>query len=257
MVNKLTIKTICLFVFLLIGWPVQAAWYQVELIVFEHLNPNLDGEQWSENPGLPSRNDSIDLITGIADQIDVQSGAMDSHDNQVHPEEDTQGLVPYKALSSDKFRLKKDFRILELSSAYRPLLHVSWQQPGLHRNSVRSVHLESYEKTNEIDTHIPEEFVDSQKAEYIYTAAEIIFDGTVRLRSSHFLHVDVDLAFFPESGFQDIKTPIQGSENITPVLQQADYVRLTESRRIKLNELHYFDHPLFGVIIQVSRLEIN
>ena len=79
----------------------------------------------------------------------------------------------------------------------------------------------------------------------------------MRLRSAHFLHVDVDLAFFPEPGFQNIKTPIQGSENIIPVLQQADYVRLTESRRIKLNELHYFDHPLFGVIIQVSRLEIN
>lgn len=252
MVNKLTMKAICLFVFLLLGSPAQAAWYQVEVIVFEHLNPSLDGEQWSENPGLPSRNDSIDLITGIADQINVQTGTMDGH-----AEEDTQGLIPYMALSSNKFRLKKDFRLLKLSSAYRPLLHVAWQQPGLRRNSARSVHLESYEETSEIESDISEELVDLQKAENIYTAPEIIFDGIVRLRSSHFLHVDVDLVFFPEPGFQNIKTAIQGSENITPVLQQADYVRLTESRRIKLNELHYFDHPLFGVIMQVSRLKVN
>ena len=31
--------------------------------------------------------------------------------------------------------------------------------------------------------------------------------------------------------------------------------RLTEKRRIKLNEKHFFDHPKFGVLIQVSRHE--
>ncbi len=31
--------------------------------------------------------------------------------------------------------------------------------------------------------------------------------------------------------------------------------RLNEKRRIKLNEKHFFDHPKFGVLIQVSRLE--
>ena len=31
--------------------------------------------------------------------------------------------------------------------------------------------------------------------------------------------------------------------------------RLNEKRRIKLDEKHFFDHPKFGVLIQVSRLE--
>ena len=31
--------------------------------------------------------------------------------------------------------------------------------------------------------------------------------------------------------------------------------RLTEKRRIKLDEKHFFDHPKFGVLLQVSRLE--
>ena len=31
--------------------------------------------------------------------------------------------------------------------------------------------------------------------------------------------------------------------------------RLFEKRRLKLKEKHYFDHPKFGVLIQVSRLE--
>ena len=31
--------------------------------------------------------------------------------------------------------------------------------------------------------------------------------------------------------------------------------RLTEKRRIKLDEKHFFDHPKYGVMVQVSRLE--
>lgn len=31
--------------------------------------------------------------------------------------------------------------------------------------------------------------------------------------------------------------------------------RMSEKRRLKLNEKHFFDHPKFGVIMQVSRLE--
>ena len=31
-------------------------------------------------------------------------------------------------------------------------------------------------------------------------------------------------------------------------------LELKETRRIKLNEIHYFDHPMYGVILQVSRL---
>jgi hypothetical protein len=31
--------------------------------------------------------------------------------------------------------------------------------------------------------------------------------------------------------------------------------RLTETRRVKLNEKHFFDHPKFGLLMQVSRLE--
>lgn len=31
--------------------------------------------------------------------------------------------------------------------------------------------------------------------------------------------------------------------------------RMVEKRRLKLNELHFFDHPKFGVLMQVSRLE--
>ena len=38
-----------------------------------------------------------------------------------------------------------------------------------------------------------------------------------------------------------------------------DYLgyRMFEKRRLKLNEKHFFDHPKFGVLLQVSRLEVE
>ena len=33
-----------------------------------------------------------------------------------------------------------------------------------------------------------------------------------------------------------------------------DGYRMTENRRLKLDEKHYFDHPKFGILMQVSRL---
>jgi hypothetical protein len=32
--------------------------------------------------------------------------------------------------------------------------------------------------------------------------------------------------------------------------------RLTESRRMRSRELHYFDHPLFGVMVEVRPVEL-
>lgn len=64
-------------------------------------------------------------------------------------------------------------------------------------------------------------------------------DGYVRFYMSRFLHVELSLALQPQG-------PALGS--IEPAL--APY-RLTEQRRIRSQELHYFDHPKFGALVRV------
>ena len=61
----------------------------------------------------------------------------------------------------------------------------------------------------------------------------------------------MDLAYFfqPVPGYL-----VNGTAETLPVTgETAQYSRLRESRRMKLNELHYFDHPLFGLFMRVSR----
>jgi hypothetical protein len=69
----------------------------------------------------------------------------------------------------------------------------------------------------------------------------------VRLRVARYLFVDVDVAYLPEGAPGDPAAAAQPPAGPVPV-------RLQETRKIKLNEVHYFDHPLFGVILQVSRM---
>ena len=57
-------------------------------------------------------------------------------------------------------------------------------------------------------------------------------NGTVALRRGRYLHADVDLEFSKQSAA----------------------ARLTQTRRLRNNELHYLDHPLFGVLISVAPL---
>ena len=261
-------KSITKIIFLLtafvIGGPVWAvSWYQVEVIVFDYTKPDLDGELWFENPGLPQRDGSIDLLTAAPDPIpDVSTGinqpALVKVADATADETEQQNLVPYLALPEDKYRLSDDYRRLRLSSAYRPLLHVAWQQPGLDADQVRRVHLEKL-----IGDDMPQAAAaavtdEDQPPVTVYIPPDPIFDGLIRLRSSSdLLYVDIDIAYFPA----DLRKLLESqSGDVAPqtdkrVNLNADYVRLTDSRRIRLNELNFFDHPLFGVLLQVSRID--
>jgi hypothetical protein len=261
---KLNYYSVCLLasLFILFASPSQAAWYQVEIIVFKNLDPDSNGELWYENPGLPDRTNSIELIAELADDEEDEIEVSSTEPEQLKIPQNKAELIPYLQLDEDKFRLESIQRVLKLFKEYRPLMHVSWQQPSLTPTTVRAVHIQKYEEPettviNEIETtgsnSEDSQFSDQNINEDIYQVLDLIFDGTIKLRSSRFLHVDVDIAFFPEFLAQAENRQEEGLF----VQQQADYVRLQESRKIKLNEIHYFDHPFFGVVLRASRLNLN
>ena len=243
------------FTLLIATVPAHAAdWYRVEVILFAYTEPASGGEFWYENPGLPARQQTIALITETTDPLPgADPGAQDE-----------QELAPYVALPERGYRLAGARRALASSRAHRPLLHVAWQQPGLDAGNVRAVRLDNTRlekktpKQAKPEPAKPEQGEPGQGEAWEppeYTPPVKVFDGHVRLRRSRFLHLDVDFAYFPDTLEQpDLELPEQASRYRW---SRANYVRLTESRRIKLEELNYFDHPLFGLIIQVSPIEIE
>ena len=124
-------------------------------------------------------------------------------------------IVP---LSSDLFNLGGVYQRLNGSSKYQPVLHKAWAQPGYSANNVRSVYVSDGSKLN---TDLSDELaldIDEQSIE-----------GTIGLQGGRLLHVNVNFVF------RDV--------GITTTI--------SEFRRIKLKQLHYFDHPLFGALVRV------
>lgn len=65
-------------------------------------------------------------------------------------------------------------------------------------------------------------------------------EGTIRFFMSRHLHLDVNLLF---------RDAAAGSGNIV--------YRLSEQRKLKSQETHYFDHPKLGVLVRVMPLDLE
>lgn len=210
-----------------------ASWYQVEVIVFDRLNPNLDGEQW-QNEEYKIRDNMIELQPGDA--------VLNSD----------QELVPFMILDKNRKRMNGVYRVLRLSSEYRPLIHLSWQQPATERRHSRYVHIQKLDGEEVIPDAETTEPSDEPEFLEELIMPERIIDGSIRIRSGFYLHADIDLSYSkalpPENKI--IRTSEESFQNSF----DKSVIKLKETRKIKLNEIHYFDHPMYGVILQVSRL---
>ena len=100
--------------------------------------------------------------------------------------------------------------------------------------------------------------------------------GKVSLKMSRFLHFSVDLFYRterpqalsiaqqaePEFPMQNGDDPERNMSNSSEsvglasiIIEPSDF-RLKESRRVKTNEIYYFDHPLFGVIAKIMPYDV-
>ena len=73
-------------------------------------------------------------------------------------------------------------------------------------------------------------------------------EGSLQLFENRLLFVDLDLR-------NEIDNNDSGLLNVdsAQAIQNSGTFRIQEKRRVKLNEIHYFDHPFFGALVRVSR----
>jgi hypothetical protein len=211
-------------------------WYQVEVIVFEHRGEAaLEAESWDPDPGRPPIEESIALI---APGESPQEGP---------------GPHAFRILPVDALTMTKTRGHLENGAETTPILHLAWRQPGVPKEDAQWVNLYlpphegrsprassnllgTAKRTGAQDPAgtgqpalVP---LDALQAPTVFPP---VLDGTLRVYLSRYLHADVDLVYHREN----VETPF----------------RLATSRRMRSGELHYLDHPVFGVLIKVIPLE--
>lgn len=111
---------------------------------------------------------------------------------------------------------------LKNSSNYRVHFHKAWQQPMLSKASAKGVQVSS---------------------------ANNLVEGQIKLYRVSYLHADIDL-WFKENGAQVSSWSTASPEGVE--LGGPRNPHLAQIRRVKKNELIYFDHPRIAAILQIT-----
>ena len=137
----------------------------------------------------------------------------------------------YSALPSSALKLGGANDALARNARTRALVHFGWQQDG---NATRPVRLRGRET------------VRSSDPEHGVLATELPeLDGDINLRFGHGVEVHVDALL------RVAKTDRSGHPS------GERRFRLNDKRVMNYGELHYIDHPAFGVIVRVDPLDAS
>ena len=249
--------------------PALAPWYEIEIILFEYNTKEGGGKEvWSEQTITPDLVDTIELAPPGTPTVDGEISE-----------------TAFQQLAPSQLQLSAIIKQLRRSSAYTPLLHLGWRQPGFGRDLAPAVLIYPYPEQPASKEGNPtgaaEEADQTVKALPAIASNEWqgkshIF-GYIRLFLSRYLHIDSDLVLSKpveavphQLILNDISALIhnEDEENYfnspyqllmppkTPLRQAASldenyYFRIDENRRLRKQELHYFDHPRFGMLIMV------
>lgn len=135
---------------------------------------------------------------------------------------------PYPLLDNSQLQLKGIAQRIQSSGDYRVLAHFAWSQPAFSRDSQQYVQL-------------PEDI----------SRNGLPLQGKIKLSKQKFEHISLELQcskHIPESVKNDFA---QMQQHSVEAIGDHWNFHLQESRKVKLNELQYFDHPMCGVLLMV------
>ncbi len=250
-------KQLLLLTLALFSLSLQAAdirYYDVEVIIFEHLQANSrNAEQWPQKieREIPKALIEIggDWPGGIPEEYDP--------------------ALSFIPLPESKWRLKAETEKIDESTSRRLLAHVAWVQPGLSQEQAISVHFNRPVTSNDetveseivtSDQTVGDETVDAQTNDK-NTQDSGTLDALIRISLARYLRVETDLLFtldepLPE---ENVMYPDSDSETETETIPAAPHYFHVQQlrRRIRSTELHYLDHPVLGMLIMFTPHETS
>lgn len=230
--------------------PWMADRYEVEIIIFRHVDQSRNTPEQAASE-IIDRFSSLALYPESNERSDAaEPGRLPVDEQPRYPPEVTFELMEvggtypdFTRLAANSEQLGGVYSQLQRLDAYRPILHRAWTQAARPAN--RSVPMR-------------------------VTAAadgDLNLNGTLTLYKERFVHLAVDLDLGPDTppqasqdsapwpAFGDVFTG--GNPDATPLQNDraATAFKLQESRRIRGTSAQYFDHPQFGLIARITRIE--
>jgi hypothetical protein len=204
--------------------------YEVEVLVFANTNFDTTEEHFEQAPnGFAG---DATALREVPTFDDTNFGPLAPQAEPLPPAPvDPLAMQRAEALSvrllrPDELKLGNEYRKLRALAGYRPLVHTGWVQPGLPETDAQPFDLKVLGMPNP--------------------------SGTIRVHLTRFLHVTLDLTYQA-----DAAGPVSAANDGLGELTLAPRYRLTATRNVRSNELHYFDHPAFGVLVRITPVPQN
>ncbi len=242
---------VLLFIFLSCSAMAESGSYRVEVIVFRNLAELATAEEtaiprsFSGFPALEDRELPDDFSV-----VDKKSEAMDRVWRQLRASKSYQPLL-YAAWEQERIEYYPPIHIHNaqvVGSRLRSAPQAAGQPPDPREAGTAAVSARApaREPPAGQPTRVPAIGADAAAAapEPVYDDLYQL-DGTVQLRRSRFLHLDLDLEYRLQAG--ELPDPEQGNFN-----GAARIYHFNQSRQVNTGELQYFDSPFFGALVLVT-----
>jgi len=204
--------------------------YDVEIIIFEDAHARyIKSETWSQH----------DEPTSPEDEITEEQSTKNTKEDE--PAVEIENIKPTI--------LTQEYKRINRSSEYEVLLYSAWRQQGLESSKAFEIKLAALKNTH------------TAKSENNIT-------GTIKVVLARYLHLFGDLDYHRpvtgeageiDSTRQDQTTSqsINAGDSAAPVALATETSYPIEfRRRMRSKELHYIDHPLVGILVQINPVEL-
>lgn len=204
--------------------------YLVEVVIFNNLgNISSGGELWHRESPIDFDPDMYATMAEDSDTtISPGNSIPETRADEIPVDENPIQYTVLKDLAPHLLKLSSDPK-------YDVVTHVAWTQP-------------LYEKRESARVPVTLSPAGPVAPGQPYISINPPVTGSIQVFENRLLFVDIDITNeFPA----EVPDFSEGSSLARP----PGTYRLQEKRRVKLNEIHYFDHPFFGALIRVSRVE--
>lgn len=256
----------------------QMPWYEIEVIIFANREQKgLGTETWPEiantsdyansiTLGFPQANTSQPIPTASISGGSAQPTSL-SAASQLPPN-------AYTFINPSEFQLTSIANKIKNSSKYEPLLHIGWRQPTDTPKKALPVYIFDGMDDPRLAYTVDDRFTQSTQDTRFNQNGNVSpvgpnnqrLYGTIRLSVSRYLHVEPDLHYRAPVIQQEyvLEQPSSSFFNSSAELVERLVERnvildfnLNESRRLRSKEIHYYDHPMFSMIVMVTPIKFS
>jgi len=220
-----------------------SSWFKVEVVIFASNDGSAIGEEfWPEINEIPLKDRTVPLKPRVTDG---------------------QAPTAYQSLPTSRHGLRSIKNRLNNSPDYRVLFHEAWMQPVSRTQNPRPIKINAGQILDngfhELEGYIavgrgrylhfrPDVYLSQQvSADALNQAAEAA--PTEKLEGEMLLtmqNTEQDQAAQPQT--------LDPNLGAFPAIPEVLTVQLNQARRMRSKEVHYIDHPLMGILVEIRPL---